>query len=695
MAIKGVTWIEQHFEKIVLAAVGSTALGILGWQFVGRQSTVLVNNQPVPLDQANNQLATKARDVQSKIRAADPKLPDKFPVTKIADDFKVRYAAPVTPSRTLAWNPDAATRLGPDGPKAGGAAIAAGPRNPLVVPVPAAPIAEPYLATLLKAQVDGGPFPETVTEKDLVDQAWVTIETVFDGAALQAALKLDPEGPVQPMPEHWWAGSIALLGLELERQEMLPTGEWGKATIIKPGKFGGALLEGVTNPAVTGGEVREYAKRATDGPDMTRRPQPPSPYIGDVWASPSEVGKGNPSVMEQARLRKDIEQKLERIGKLDEQLKRIGNDEKNKQRRATIEEQKRRETIEYNDLVARLNGLIEGPKPDPKADPTALALARAEPLLATPSIRVWAHDTDVKRNTAYRYRLRAVVNNPAFGQGAALSKDQQDLAKSPLVRSEPTAWTQPVHVDPELYYFITSADDNRGAALGQIPVATAEVYSFNLGYWRAKQVRLQPGDPLVTEIDVPPLESIQLAAAGKGNGNGAELPVEPARRDASNPGGGSGGGGRGAPGKGAGGSGGGGGDETRRPPPRETSKPNPAAPTDPNKGADRDLKPRKLPVSVPVYLLDVAEAPAATGGGVGGAGGSADRHQAFLRGDDGSIEIRVPEDDKQLRSYQRVHQSSLAADQARVGKVDPRELQAAPPPPTPDSDKPKPGPGGG
>jgi hypothetical protein len=699
MAIKGVTWIEQHFEKIVLGAVGATALGILGWQFVGRQSTILVNGQAVPLDQANNQLAAKAREVQGKIKAVDPKLPEKFPVTAIADDFVKRHAAPVAPSQRLAWEPRPLATLDPifKGGGVAGDGAQRGPTNPLVVPVPSTPVAEAYIETLLRPQIDDKiKITGTPTEADLVDVPFVTVAVAFPGDKLQQALTLDPEGPTVPMPEHWWSGSMALLGIELEREEMLPSGEWGNPTLVKTSKFGMSVLDQAREDGVTVGSLHDLAKLANEQPDTIRRPRPPQAYIGEDWMPPGEVGRANPDMAEQARLRKEIEAADKRLEKIDEQLKRLANDQKTESQRKNFESQKRPIIAARNEAADKLSKLMAPPAPAPQqqyVDPRMTnKTVITEPLLATPNIQVWAHDTDVQRNKAYRYRVRAVVTNPAYGQGAGLTPDQQDLAKDPLARSEPTEWTQAVRVDPELYYFITSADSEKNNALNSMPVATAEVFSFSLGYWREDTVRMHPGDPLAAQIEVPPLEAIRIAAAGNNNNGGNDVPAPREGRrggEGSTPPGSStpttGGSGRGGGKSATGGAPAGGGDRRPPTPPREQPKPiEPAPKAGEAAKAAPAVKNRILPVVVPVYLLDVAAAPATEG--------TQDRHQAFLRADDGSIEIRVPEEDRVRKVYQRVKASAEAAGLATIHKVNLDQMKQ---PNKPEKEEPKGGSGGG
>ncbi len=62
---------------------------------------------------------------------------------------------------------------------------------------------------------------------------------------------------------------------------------------------------------------------------------------------------------------------------------------------------------------------------------------------------MWSHDVNVERGKTYRYRVSLVLNNPIFGQNAALDKSQVELAKNPLVRTAPSEWSEPLHVDPE------------------------------------------------------------------------------------------------------------------------------------------------------------------------------------------------------------------------------------------------------
>ena len=87
MRIKGISWIEQHFEKLVAGLFGLALMGVLAWQFGGPKETVKVGNEQVPLDQTIDKLGEVARGAKGRLSQSEP------PSMEGADKIRAEIAA--------------------------------------------------------------------------------------------------------------------------------------------------------------------------------------------------------------------------------------------------------------------------------------------------------------------------------------------------------------------------------------------------------------------------------------------------------------------------------------------------------------------------------------------------------------------------------------------------------------------------
>src|SRR6185436_9058934 len=132
-----------------------------------------------------------------------------------------------------------------------------------------------------------------------------------------------------------------------------------------------------------------------------------------------------------------------------------------------------------NDRLRSLGVAVADEKENAATPAAARAAAGAEaPLLDNSSVRLWSHDITAEWGKTYRYRVRVFLNNPVFGRTAALTPDQAELAKAPLMASADSEWSDQVTVDDNAYFFVTSAQEKDEVTKG--PKASAEVYLFNL-----------------------------------------------------------------------------------------------------------------------------------------------------------------------------------------------------------------------
>lgn len=720
MAIKGVNPFEQHVEKIVVGVAAAAFLGVLTMQFIGHPNSVKIGNdkssKPVPLDQAFDVVAAKAKEVEGKITSVDPPAILPPEAKGVLEAFRAKQQGPISPHPQLA--------AGLDKPRSimGGLLTPTGSGEiqnkrfaPVKVGAPTAPLAAQYIATIHPLEVQQAPELAKLLPPapQPPDKASISVEATFNGKALADAFAADPDGdgPAIALPPHWWLGMVQILSVGLERQELKPDGTWSDAAPVDhmPGRID--LKAELEKGGPTGAALKAVLDEAAKSPERARRPDFYSIIFGEEWVPPRESvdqfaagGAGD----EKARLHRQRDAKnrdlaakqavRDRIANLDEPKNPpkkpttnpgggntgggkggspgtptnpgSGSERKNEdktQQLKMLDAQIEKLFEERAKIDARLAELGEkmadapGAKPDIKP---AGAPAEA-PLLDNDSVRLWAHDVTVERGKTYRYRMHLFINNPIAGHGAALLPEQADLAKPLVVRSADSEWTEPVKVDDQTYFFITSAQEQDPVTKG--PKAAAEVYVFSWGFWRKGAVNLEPGDALTADVKLPDMEKA-LAAAAKQKGD-MDLPGNPA--PAPDPGGKGGGGGRPAPGQA----------------PEVAVDPNTPKPVEP-------VTFKQVKVENDALLLDVANTAAL---GEEGLRSQKTEQQAYLRAQDGRIIVRVPEAERQSSIYQRVSRSALRGDEATQPKTanpeTPRQLTR--PEPKDDKNKKPTGPGGG
>jgi hypothetical protein len=285
--------------------------------------------------------------------------------------------------------------------------------------------------------------------------------------------------------------------------------------------------------------------------------------------------------------------------------------------------------------------------------PTGRAEAEAPlpEILDAKDLPVWVHDVTAEPGKVYRYRMRAVLNNPLFARGQFLAEAQEAAAASPVLEGEWSDWSAPVAMEADQHFFVVSATQDD--ALGGPPRAAVEVYEFYYGYWRKGSTTLEPGDTVHARAKLPdtlviydPAKLEEMANQPR-TGGGRDIPE-------------TGGGRRGFI------------EEDQRDE-RLTRIREDTGGEGAGAAAGEELPPGAtkaepwLDLAVPAMLLDVARIP-----------GGDDRFQAVLRAPDGGISIRDAEGDRSDALYRR-----LAAS-AREG-----ETQGQPRP-DPNANRPKP-----
>ena len=575
MKLKGIGVFEQHVEKIFAAIIFIALLGLLAWQFLSGPTLIKVGKREVPLNQVWEAVANDARNVQAALNSTrEPDVGDAQASLEGLVKFNETFRGPVAPAKSLDVAFGLPTTIGNLGSSVSGT-IARLPE--IVVPAPAAPQGNAHLTLISPAEAESSSEIAAILPPAMpFDKAGVSVEALFNGAELAQLLAADPDGdgPIQAMPRHWY-DIVQILDVILEREELGADGQWVSPTTVPPlpGKY--TLRPTLAEPIAGAQDLKDLARLATESAEWIRR----TPYylsaMGEKWLPPTEqialderlaVQAGNAD--DAQRLRRTVANLIGSVDRARQELANLGagggrtpppapggggggsggggkgigggggsggggdggrerqTTDPNDRRRRELERRIEREEREIARVLGTLRGMNEdvsmygvyaqqGDQPG-ASETTGAAAASEAPLLSNPAVRIWAHDVNVERGKTYRYRLRVAINNPMFGQSNVMVPEQQELAGLPTLVSEPSDWSDPIHVHDQTYYFITSA--NAADRLNRTPSARAEMFIFKWGRWRKGDVSLEPGDRLQAEIKYPDVSTLVAMAPGANPG---------------------------------------------------------------------------------------------------------------------------------------------------------------------------------
>lgn len=747
MKLKGIHPAEQHFDKILVGVLGVAALGIVATQFLIPVNNVKVGTgAPVAPDQVFVPVEREAATLAQRLDSREPTLPDRVPPG--LGDSLTAVLNPVT------VNPGTGMPLGPQlalgGISASSGVIANASYGAPIPPAPVGVVTSSFRSAIDPQEVVRTPgLAGIVPQQQPFDKAAVSIEALFNGAELASLLQDDPDGdgPMQPMPQSWWRDLqsqgrflMDIVAVEVQRETLrtpdgiTPPGDAITMVQPMPGRFDARANwdERVRSLGDVSMELSELEARAEE----IRRPAYYASIAGFAWEPPSEVvppEERGDRAREVERARRQLSDLDSRLARMREQLGAAGSrppptrddprasppgrsgggrgmtpgggggggrtpppsrDDSGSQPTANPEVLQRQIDRLEGDrtrLIERLRDLGENIDGDagvpggvtPQVAPTI-------GVLEDDQIRLWAHDVRVEAGAQYRYRVRVVMNNPLFGRG--LKEEQAALAEQKFIESEWSAWSEPVEVDLDRYFFITSAED-RSQVTGR-PRASAELIVFYYGYYRSASVGLEPGDAITATVRLP--AGLKLAdmeklreifqdqpADAAAPSPSAPPPTQPGRSPA------------GPAGRMPGGPGMVPGAPSPRDP-RDPRAPDSATETPPSAEWMTIDAEDRVELSEDAVLLDVGRVAASMAALP--VGGSTTRYKAILRRASGALDVRIPEEDRASALYRRLNSSVRAGVAATAPAPAPLPERPAGPTPSPRAPEPprqRPGGGGG
>ncbi|MFI4917334.1 MAG: hypothetical protein ACIAS6_12615 [Phycisphaerales bacterium JB060] len=548
MKLKGVGFFEAHIEKLLLGLMVAVAAGVVVMQFSTNPNAVNIGNQELRPERAYDPVERKAQEVDARMSATDVSPPEVDGRTAMLTEVDDRVMGAVSPQPRI-------TAMG--APAEIDEALFKGQAEDVeyavvTPPAPSQPVVASYAGTLDPSLLaENEDLAAIVGPAQPFDIAMVSVEVTYDGTELAEMFRSGGTGEIRSIPINW-RRNIEALGLQLERQERLSDGSWGSTTVIDglPGEQ--TLYEFLQVDAAADALGRDQlasdARLAYEEAPAYRRPYPLRTIAGAEWKPPTVyqqelAAQGGADKQDQARRllsqRANEERALDRNQQeLDDNSEGQGGGRRGAGRdpgqdpddqptdRRTQQLLRQQEQIEAR--IADLDAQIRALGYDPQTgQPIAVAGFTDETvderLLEDDNARLWAHDVTAQPGKTYRYRTRLAVNNPMFGREPVLIEEQRPLAASPVLFSEPSAWSNPVVVAPKTAFFLASASDGRGGALGpNEPSASIEVFTFYYGYYRRSTLTLRPGEMVATEADMP--DDLRLPVLAMGPEGEGEVP---------------------------------------------------------------------------------------------------------------------------------------------------------------------------
>ncbi|MBO6514056.1 MAG: hypothetical protein JJ974_08835 [Phycisphaerales bacterium] len=507
MKLKGVNPFIQHIEKLVLGLAVLIFLGVISLQFVSQPNQVEVGSRSVAPDQIYNELADTARSLQSQISDRSPALPDVKPVDLVARyNQAFESSSDSTPklASALGTGIDVASKLSVEitaesGPSQG--EVAAMP-----VPATSTPIVATTWGTLDPYAVLELPeYADLVPAAQPFDFPSVSIESEFSGTELRKVLEGSEGYPGVPRL-FWVSTGMAIMGMEVERQELQADGSWANSQIVTPPP-GTATPTNAVNKNDGLARLITIIERAQQAAPMVMRPMFPPTISGPDWQAPSE-SQTNSSIQ-----LSETEQAQRKLARLTAELERLRNAGRNAQRpprdprggtgnrptgRPSSNNANDQRIERLEDQIETVRNTLERLGVDAEIE-----LEGAIDILDQDYLQLWSHDLTVKPGATYRYRSRVVLNNPYFRKGPYLDEqdpDQQALTVEPFTKGDWSDWSDPIGVGSKEFFFVTEASQPVVGA--ELPQARVELYSMYYGYYRRSSVTITEGQPLLTDMRV-------------------------------------------------------------------------------------------------------------------------------------------------------------------------------------------------
>lgn len=540
--MKGISVIEQHVEKLVVAVLALVLLAVLAMQFLTAPNRVSMGGEEVDPSEIEGRLRAKADTINGRLGGGGSDAPlVEGGIPKVADDFVSGLDRGVSPRSRLPQIDHAlAKSLLPGDVSSGDATY----HVPKFAPLAMMEVRQES-ATIIESEVASTPgLKDLLAASGEVDVTWSIPVAKVDLKGLRSELR-SSRGGATVIPDLWYNGNLYLVDLVFERQQLGEAG-WGEPEAVPPlpGRF--SLRKELAADKVDA-VLRDEVFRLLGSRERALEILQPDFYgtVRDAFSASSILGATAAGAAgespEVARVFRNLTAKKANLAKIEAQLKDLGGplrgsdgkdkkkddgddgaggsggggtkspgsgtgfgagaggkrgiggsgaeDEATRAKRRLLTAQFDRLTADVKRLEDSYNRLVPGGS-EVKA-PELADLSKADSLL------VWSHDLGVKPGATYRYRVRLDIYNPFFARTRQLTGEQADLAKAFTLSTEVSDWSDPVAMEPEVTFFLVDA----GPGEGRLGLGTAkfEVFRYLDGERRRETFTVQPGDRIGDE----------------------------------------------------------------------------------------------------------------------------------------------------------------------------------------------------
>ena len=524
--MKGISIVERHFEKALLALI---ALGVGGYALVDAagllRSSPKMGGRETELKRMSEEISKISGEVGSLQGGTDVAI--EIPADASSDRADAGFDKPAVAGDPIVRNtPPLATALFARAnrpiplyrePSLGAVKMA----SPVLQRDNAVRLTDDAAGKAMAAFLDQRPEGWVKGDRNVI---WTTPAAQIDLSAIRAEFeRADAQGGSarERLPVHWWQQrnrEIIVLDVLFERQERNADGTWGETTLVQalPGM---ASLRGQKFASV--GAVLDALKRSPDAREQILRPGVPTMAVGGQEV-PSAGGEpaAAPANRKLADLRKNLEEAKKSLEQKSADLDKAGGpyDGAPKGGRGSggsgssgggggkggagggagrptdegdpaVLRKRRMLTIEVEKLKTEVADLTK--KVDDLAKADAVGSKSADTNAAAEIVTVWANDFQVRPGAEYRYRCQVEFLNPFLGRRNELQPSQQKLDGSSGLRTAPSEWAT-VRVRSPREFFVLEAMAGEGtAALG---MGRFELFKLDGGVWRMTRDMIEFGD---------------------------------------------------------------------------------------------------------------------------------------------------------------------------------------------------------
>lgn len=521
--MKGISIVERHFEKAILAVI---ALGIGGYAVVDMAG--LLRDKPkmggreVGLQEIADQLNGVSKEVGSLQSG-----------TEVGIEMPAASAGEAVGDAVF----EKAVTSGEPIPRAM-PTLASSLFSKSSRPIPlyhepalaAAKMTEPVLqrdnAMAVPADEAGKALAAFLNERPAgwdkgdANVIWTTPTAEIDLAAVRAEFARSGNGR-ERLPVHWWqprTRDIVVLDVRFERQERLPDGTWGESTLVR-GLPGAPSLRGQKFTSLGG--VLDALKKTPEMQEQILRPALPPMMVGAAQAASTPGAAPAPANRKLADARKSLDDATRLLEQKTTDLDKAGGPYDGPPKggkgggssgggssggggkggagggagRPTDEgdpnvlRKRRTLTLEVDKLKAEVAALTK--KVDELAKADAADSKSAANSASADRMLVWANDFQVRPGAEYRYRCQVEFLNPFLGRRNELQPEQQKLDASSGLLTAPSPWVT-VRVRSPREFFALEAMPGEGAS--GLGMGRFELFKLDRGTWRATRDMIEFGD---------------------------------------------------------------------------------------------------------------------------------------------------------------------------------------------------------